>query len=65
MQKFLQPKLRTDREEVPSNMSSLQRYQEIDDHICKKSTIITSSELSSMSKHDHRKDIVEHFSIYQ
>ena len=40
-------------------------YKGNNDHICKKSRIITSSELSSISKHDHRKDIDEHFSIYQ
>ena len=39
--------------------------EENNDHICSKSTIIASSELSSISKHDHRTDIDEHFDIYQ
>ena len=39
--------------------------KENNDHICKRSKITTSSELSSISKHDHRKDIDEHFAIYQ
>ena len=34
-------------------------------HIYKKSTITTSSELSSISKLNHRKDIDKHFDIYQ
>ena len=40
-------------------------YKKNNDHICKKSTIATSSELSSLSKHDHRNDRDEHFTIYQ
>ena len=31
-------------------------YKENDDHTCKKSTITTSSELSSISRHDHHKE---------
>ena len=40
-------------------------YKENNDHIYKKSTIIISSKLSSLSKHDHRKESDEHFVIYQ
>ena len=35
--------------------------KENNDHICNKST----TELSSISKHDHRKDLDKHFAIYQ
>ena len=34
-------------------------------YICEKSATTTSSELSSISKHDHRKDRDEHIAIYQ
>ena len=40
-------------------------YKENNDHICKKSAITTSSQLLSISKHDHQKDIDKHFAIYQ
>ena len=40
-------------------------YKKNNDHICKKSTIATSSELSSLSKHDYRNDRDQHFAIYQ
>ena len=36
-------------------------YKENNDHICKKST----TELSSITKHNHRKDLDKHFGIYQ
>ena len=39
--------------------------KENNDHICKKSTITTSSQLSSISKFDLCMDIDEHFAIYQ
>ena len=39
-------------------------YKENNDHICKKSTITTSTDLSSTSKDNHRKDIDEHCAIY-
>ena len=39
-------------------------YEENNDYICKKSTNTTSTEHSSTSKHDHRKDIDEHLTIY-
>ena len=39
--------------------------KENNDHICKKFTITISSKLSPLSKYDHRKDIDEHFAIYQ
>ena len=35
-------------------------YEEDNDHMCNKFMIITSSELSSISKHDHDKDIDKH-----
>lgn len=38
-------------------------YKE-NDHMCKKFMIITSSELLSISKQDHGKDIDKHFDIY-
>ena len=39
--------------------------KENDGHMCKKFMIITSSELSSIPKHDHSKDIDKHFDIHQ
>ena len=39
-------------------------YKEYNDRICRKIIITTSSKLSSISKHDHLKDIDKHFSIY-
>ena len=40
-------------------------HKENNDRICKKSTITTSSEVSSVSKHDHCKDKDKHLAIYQ
>ena len=39
--------------------------KEKNDQLCKKSTITTLSELSSISKHKHRKDIDKHFPTYK
>ena len=40
-------------------------YKENNDHVCKKSTITSSSKLSSISKHYHHKDTEEHFATHQ